>query len=57
VLFLKVDVDDAADAAEWAGVSAMPTFKAYKHGTQSDELVGASEADLESLIKKLADSA
>jgi len=54
VLFLKVDVDDAADAAEFAGISAMPTFKAYHNGSQSDELVGASQGNLRTLISKLA---
>ena len=55
VLFLKVDVDAAADAAEWAKISAMPTFKAYAHGAEIGEIVGASEEKLKALIQKLAD--
>lgn len=54
VTFLKVDVDDCEDAAEAFGVQAMPTFKIYKDGTKVDELVGANEQKLRSLVEKHA---
>eukprot|EP00048_Salpingoeca_helianthica_P014410 m.221556 g.221556 ORF g.221556 m.221556 type:complete len:109 (+) comp15838_c0_seq1:400-726(+) len=53
VEFVKVDVDEASDVAEWAQVSAMPTFKAYFDQKQVDELVGASEERLKSLVESL----
>ena len=51
VTFLKCDVDANAEAAEKAGIEAMPTFKFYKGGNLVDELKGANLAELE---KKLA---
>jgi len=52
VVFLRVDVDQAGDAAQEYGVEAMPTFKFIKNGQIADELVGASEADLRSKVNK-----
>ena len=51
VVFLKVDVDENAETAEWAGIEAMPTFKFYKNKAQVDELVGASEQALKDKIE------
>ena len=34
VIFKKVDVDEAKDVAENAGIRAMPTFKFYKGGEE-----------------------
>eukprot|EP00045_Choanoeca_perplexa_P021778 m.7289 g.7289 ORF g.7289 m.7289 type:complete len:103 (+) comp8787_c0_seq1:116-424(+) len=48
----KLDVDENADAAAEAGISAMPTFFFYKDGVKVDELVGANVAGLEDLFKK-----
>jgi len=48
----KVDVDDNAETAEFCGISAMPTFKAYKNEQQVDEIVGASEDKLRAMIEK-----
>jgi hypothetical protein len=31
-------------------ISAMPTFRVYKHGRKVDELIGASKEKLEQLI-------
>ena len=50
--FVKIDVDEADELAEFLGVSAMPTFKFFKGGEQVDELVGASEVKLKEMIKK-----
>ena len=51
VVFLKVDVDENAETAEWAGIEAMPTFKFYKNKAEVDELVGASEQALKDKIE------
>ena len=39
--FLKVDVDEQAETAAAAQVSAMPTFQFYKSGKLLDKIVGA----------------
>lgn len=40
--FIKVDVDDNAEAAQKYGVSAMPTFLFVKGGEVVDRLMGAN---------------
>ena len=52
VNFCKVDVDANAEAAEAAGIQAMPTFKFYKGGECVETLKGASEAKLRELVAK-----
>ena len=42
VAFHMVDVDANAEAAEKAGIEAMPTFLFYKGGAKVDELKGAN---------------
>ncbi len=44
--FIKVDVDDNAEAAQKYGVSAMPTFLFVKGGEVVDRLMGANAARL-----------
>ena len=51
VTFVKVDVDENAEAAKAAGISCMPTFKFFKDGVVVDTLEGA---DLEGIKAKLA---
>ena len=51
VVFIKVDVDENAEASEAAGIECMPTFQFYKAGAKVDELRGA---DLEGLKAKVA---
>ncbi|KAJ3054618.1 Cytoplasmic thioredoxin isoenzyme 2 [Rhizophlyctis rosea] len=50
--FIKVDVDEVAEAAETAGVRAMPTFQIYKGGKVVGEVVGADAKKLEAEIQK-----
>ncbi|KAJ3039072.1 Cytoplasmic thioredoxin isoenzyme 2 [Rhizophlyctis rosea] len=50
--FIKVDVDEVADAAEAAGVRAMPTFQIYKGGQVIAEVVGADANKLRAEIEK-----
>lgn len=54
VCFVKVNVDEAGELAEQLGVSAMPTFLAYKNGNRIAELVGANKDKLTALIKEIA---
>eukprot|EP00842_Homolaphlyctis_polyrhiza_P001135 jgi/Hompol1/2021/HPOL_002805-RA len=54
IKFLQVDVDEAADIAEWASIRAMPTFQLYVNEELVDSLVGADPNKLEAIIKKAA---
>jgi thioredoxin-like negative regulator of GroEL len=49
---VKVDVDEADDIAQFAGIRAMPTFHFYKGGSKVDEMMGADQNKLVSLIAK-----
>nr|ACM09169.1 Thioredoxin [Salmo salar] len=53
VVFLKVDVDDAADVAQHCEIKCMPTFHFYKNGERVDDFSGANQATLEEKIKAL----
>jgi len=53
IIFIKVDVDENADTAEAAGVTAMPTFHFYFNGKRVDDLVGASEGKLKEKLDEL----
>ena len=52
VQFFKVDVDDAEDVAATCGIQAMPTFQVFKDGAKVDELQGADQAGLRTLVTK-----
>ena len=52
-VFVKVDVDDAADIASHFGISAMPTFKFIKNGEKVSELQGANLPVLQSKVAEL----
>jgi thioredoxin 1 len=52
--FVKVDVDETADVAEFCGIQAMPTFQIYKAGNKVGELTGASKEKLKALIAEHA---
>lgn len=52
VVFVKVDVDAAAEIAQQQRVSAMPTFKFFSKGTLLEEMQGANAQGLEALIIK-----
>jgi len=51
VSFVKVDVDDMADIAAQAGISAMPTFHFMKESKVLDQLVGADDRKLIEYVK------
>ena len=46
----KVDVDANADAAQAAGIQAMPTFKVFKDGAEVNSMRGASDQGLIDLL-------
>ncbi|XP_012687188.1 thioredoxin-like [Clupea harengus] len=50
VVFLKVDVDDAADVASSCEIKCMPTFHFYKSGKKVEEFSGSNQAKLEELV-------
>lgn len=50
-LFLSVDVDLCKESAQFAGVTAMPTFQFYKGMNKIHELKGANKAGLEMIVK------
>lgn len=52
VCFLKVDVDVANDLATELGVSAMPTFMAFKGDTKIAQITGANKDRLTEMIKQ-----
>ena len=51
-VFVKIDVDENAEAAEACGISAMPTFQFYKDGAKVDEVVGASIEKVKEMVAK-----
>ncbi|KAL4070399.1 thioredoxin-like protein [Scleroderma citrinum] len=53
VNFYKVDVDDAEDISQEAGIRMMPTFIVYKNGGKMYELMGSDPKALEDLIIKV----
>ncbi|KAF4088982.1 hypothetical protein AMELA_G00061490 [Ameiurus melas] len=50
VVFLKVDVDSAADVSSHCEIKCMPTFHFYKNGQKVDEFSGANRQTLEEKI-------
>ncbi|KAF0683973.1 Aste57867_24054 [Aphanomyces stellatus] len=50
VVFFAIDVDDSDGASGELGISAMPTFHAYKNGNKVGEVVGASIDKLKALV-------
>ncbi|XP_044143550.1 thioredoxin-like [Bufo gargarizans] len=53
VVFLKVDVDDAADIAAECDIKCMPTFRFYKNEKQVHEFSGANQTTLEQKVVEL----
>ncbi|KAM3937233.1 thioredoxin-like isoform 2-T2 [Leptodactylus fuscus] len=53
VVFLKVDVDDAADVSAQCEIKCMPTFQFYKNSKRIHEFSGANQASLEQKVLEL----
>ncbi|KAG5536273.1 hypothetical protein RHGRI_023899 [Rhododendron griersonianum] len=54
VVFLKVDIDEARDAAARWTVSSVPTFFFIRNGKEIDKVVGADKGSLEKKISLYA---
>ncbi|XP_058227171.1 TPR repeat-containing thioredoxin TDX isoform X2 [Rhododendron vialii] len=54
VVFLKVDIDEARDAAARWNVSSVPTFFFIRNGKEIDKVVGADKGSLEKKISLYA---
>ena len=48
----KLDVDANSEAAQAAGIQAMPTFKVYKNGAEVEAMRGASDQGLIDLLNR-----
>ena len=48
----KLDVDANSEAAQAAGIQAMPTFKVYKNGAEVETMRGASDQGLIDLLNR-----
>ena len=53
VSFYKIDIDKRPELASKYGVSAMPTFIAFKDGKQLKSFMGADSKQLESLVAQV----
>ena len=53
-VFCKVNVDQLQQTTAWAGVSAMPTFIAYRGANKLDSVRGADVGGLRRLVEKHA---
>lgn len=54
--FLKVDVDEAQDVAQFSSVSAMPTFHFYRNGSRVAQFSGADPNMLDRTVEQHAPS-
>ncbi|KAI1163705.1 thioredoxin-like protein [Nemania serpens] len=53
VFFAKIDVDDLPELSQELGITAMPTFVAFKNGEPGGKVVGANPKGIETLVTSL----
>lgn len=53
VTFYKINVDTCGEIAAKYGITAMPTFIAFKDGGETNRLTGADPTKLESMVASL----
>ncbi|KAI1114418.1 thioredoxin-like protein [Nemania sp. NC0429] len=53
VFFAKIDVDDLPELSQELGITAMPTFVAFKGGEPGGKVVGANPKAIENLVTSL----
>ncbi|KAI1131310.1 thioredoxin-like protein [Nemania abortiva] len=51
--FVKIDVDDLPELSQELGITAMPTFVAFKDGEPSGKVVGANPGAIQKLAADL----
>ncbi|KAI1156711.1 thioredoxin-like protein [Nemania diffusa] len=51
--FVKIDVDDLPELSQELGITAMPTFVAFKNGELSGKVVGAKPDAIKKLVADL----
>ncbi|KAI0103688.1 thioredoxin-like protein [Nemania sp. FL0031] len=51
--FVKIDVDDLPELSQELGITAMPTFVAFKDGEPSGKVIGANPKAIEKLVGDL----
>ena len=50
--FYKVDVDTQEEISQEVGIRAMPTFTLFHKGIKVDEMVGAVQGQLKTMVEK-----
>ncbi|KAJ2972772.1 hypothetical protein NUW58_g9116 [Xylaria curta] len=50
--FAKIDVDDLPELSQELGITAMPTFVAFKNGEPNGKVIGANPAEIKNLVAK-----
>ncbi len=53
VHFAKMDVDDLPELSQELGITAMPTFLAFKKGEPAGKVMGANPAAIQKLVTDL----
>lgn len=54
VHFVKIDVDESSDIAEFYTITGMPTFIAFDNGNELMRVVGANKDELARLVTTIA---
>lgn len=54
VCFIKIDVDESPDVAEYLKVTGMPTFVGFYDMQEVSRVVGANKDDLANLVATIA---
>ncbi|KAI1426873.1 thioredoxin-like protein [Xylaria sp. FL1777] len=55
VHFAKIDVDELPELSQELGITAMPTFLAFKNGEPAGKVLGANPKAIEKLVSDLLD--
>jgi len=53
VEFYQVDIDEQPDIAQECSVRSIPLFVVFKNGKRADQLLGANQSGLQTLVQKV----
>ncbi|CAL1712894.1 unnamed protein product [Somion occarium] len=53
--FYKVNVSEAREVSQEAGIRGLPTFQTYRYGIKLREVAGANQPKLEEMVKEASD--